>query len=178
MESTKAVDPLGTYDRHGDEIEVRFERHYRHPAAKVWSAITDPARLEDWMGPSRVEPHVGGRIELMIGAARPMTGRILVWEPPKVLEFSWNNEDSPNAVIRYELTPEATGTRVIFSHKSMPYVSSALMMPGWHMFLARLGSLLDGAAKGESPQSWRELQGIYVGHYGLKGAHLDHPAGG
>lgn len=56
---------LGTFEPRGDHIDVRFERHYPRPVETVWRAITDPARLADWMGVSQVEPHVGGRIVLM-----------------------------------------------------------------------------------------------------------------
>ena len=58
---------LGTYQRHGDHIDVRFERHYPRPPEKVWRALTDPERLADWMGVSHVEPHVGGRFETVTG---------------------------------------------------------------------------------------------------------------
>ena len=61
----------------------------------------------------------------------------------------------------------------------MPYASSGLMLPGWHFFLARLGSLVEGESPPQSKQSWRELQAIYVEHYHLHDVKLDHtPAGG
>ena len=46
---------LGTYERNGDHIDVRFERHYPRPPETVWKALTDPARLADWMGRSPQE---------------------------------------------------------------------------------------------------------------------------
>ena len=92
------------------------------------------------------------------------------------LEFSWSNHDAPNSVVRYELTPEANGTRLVFTHKGMPYTSSALMLPGWHFLFASLGSVLSGASKSDGPhwpQRWRELQAIYMDHYKLEGVRLD-----
>ena len=176
MKPTDTMEALGTFTRRGKDIDVRFVRHYPRPVETVWSALTDPARLADWMGKSIFEPRLGGRVELCVDNPRPMTGSVLVWDPPKVLELAWSNEDAPNSRIRYELTPEGSGTRLIFTHINMPYASSALMLPGWHFFFARLGSLLDGARTPESERSWRELQGVYVGHYGLDGAPLDHPS--
>jgi uncharacterized protein YndB with AHSA1/START domain len=169
----KDMDELGAFERRDDRIDVRFERYYPRSIDKVWSALTDPKRLEDWMGVARVEPRVGGRYDLMLDGPHPMAGRILVWEPPQVLEITWSNADAPDSIVRYELSREGDGARLIFTHKGMPYVSSALMLPGWHVFLARLGSLLDGAAPPRSKQSWREMQAIYVDHYKLHGVTLD-----
>ena len=103
-----------------------------------------------------------------------MVGRILIWEPPHILEFTWSNADAPASVIRYVLTPEADGTRLNFTHQRMPYASSALMLPGWHNFLSRLGnSLRDDEAPRDSDPTWREMQAIYIDHYKLTGVRLD-----
>jgi uncharacterized protein YndB with AHSA1/START domain len=172
------LDSLGAFERRGDHLDVRFERRYAHAIEKVWRALTDPARLEDWMGRARVEPHVGGRYELMLDGPHPMTGRILVWEPPQTLEVSWRNADAPDSIIRYALTRDSEGTRMIFTHTHMPYASSALMLPGWHVLFWRLGGLLDGDAKPEAKRSWREMQAVYVDRYELRGVALDISASG
>ena len=164
---------LGTFGRRGDDLDVRFERHYPRPVEKVWAALTDPKRLEDWMGVARVEPRVGGRYDMMLDGPHPMTGTIRVWEPPRVLEINWSNADAPKSIVRYELVQDGDGTRLIFTHKGMPYASSALMLPGWHLFLERLGNVLEGAAPTQFRPGWREMQAIYVDHYKLAGVRLD-----
>ena len=50
----KGIDQLGAFKRHDDNIDVRFERFYPRPIDRVWSALTQPERLQDWMGASRV----------------------------------------------------------------------------------------------------------------------------
>jgi uncharacterized protein YndB with AHSA1/START domain len=167
-----STEALGTFERHNDDIDVRFERYYPRPVERVWSAITDPERLADWMGACRVEPHVGGRIELMVDGPHPATGRIVVWDPPNVLEFTWSNTHAPNSTIRYELQPQGSGTRLIFTHTGMPYTTSALMLPGWHNFLARLAGVVDGTPP-QVKASYREMQAAYVDHYKLRGVILE-----
>lgn len=167
-----AAPPLGTFARAGDFVDVNFDRLYSHPIEKVWRALTDPERLADWMGASTVEPFVGGKIAMMIGSPGAMSGEILTWDAPNVLEFTWNNPTSPEAVIRYELTAEGTGTRMRFTHSHMPYASSARMMPGWHWFFDRLGSALTGDST--PGLSYEALQERYVADYGLSGALLGH----
>ena len=165
---------LGTYSRSGDLIDVRFERRYPHAIEKVWKALTDPARLSDWMGESIVEPKVGGRFETMLGTPGVARGQVRVWDEPNVLEFSWNNWDSQDAVIRYELTRDGDSTRVVFTHSGMPYDSSALMMPGWHVLLNALGEALSGASNQGLFPDWKAMQGEYVAHYGLTDVRLGH----
>jgi uncharacterized protein YndB with AHSA1/START domain len=167
-----AMEELGAFKRRDDHIDVRFERHYPRPVETVWSAITEPARLADWMGVAHVEPFVGGRFELMLDGPHPSTGRVVAWDPPKVLEFSWSNTHAPDSTVRYELTPEGAGTRLIFIHQGMPYVNSALMLPGWHHLLARLGSALEGTVLAGA-MDYRQMQAIYVDHYKLIGVTLD-----
>jgi uncharacterized protein YndB with AHSA1/START domain len=156
----------------GDHIDVRFERHYPRPVETVWSALTDPARLADWMGASELEPRLGGRISMMGNGPHPMTGRITVWDPPKVLEFTWSNTHAPDSVVRYELTPADGGTRLLFTHRGMPYENSALMLPGWHDLFARLGSWLDGSPP-DGDMNFRTMQSTYIDHYKLSGVRLD-----
>ena len=164
-----ATDRLGTFERRGDHIDVRFERVYRRPVESVWKALTEPARLADWMGESYVEPHVGGRYETMLDGLKPMRGRVRIWEPPTLLEYDFRNDHAPDSVARWELSADATGTRVIFEHRGMPYANSNLMLPGWHAYLDHLGAVLDGAPPGDWQLSWRALQDIYARHYGLEG---------
>jgi uncharacterized protein YndB with AHSA1/START domain len=168
----KSTDALGAFERRGDHIDVRFERHYPRPVETVWSALTEPARLADWMGVCHVEPWAGGRLELMVDGPHPMSGRIATWAPPQVLEFTWSNTHAPDSVVRYELAAEGSGTRLIFTHKGMPYANSALMLPGWHDFLGRLGSMLVGMPPAAGPD-FRAMQEIYVDRYGLDGVRRD-----
>lgn len=167
------IDMLGSFEKRGeDHIDVRFERHYPRPMETVWRALTEPERLADWMGLSEIEPRVGGRIRMMLDGPHPMQGTVLEWDPPRVLAFSWTNTHAPNSVIRYELYPDDGGTRVSFSHQGMPYATSALMLPGWHDLLQRLGSVVEGRRPPED-MSFRTMQAAYVEHYRLTGVQMD-----
>ena len=168
-----AIADLATFDRHGEAIDVRFVRRYPRPVEKVWAALTEPARLADWMAAAYVQPFVGGRFELMTDGAHPSLGRVRVWDPPHTLEFSWTNTHAPDSVVRCELTSIPDGTELIFTHQGMPYVNSALMLPGWHDFLDRLATVLEGGLP-TKPPSYRPLQATYIERYKLEGVRLSH----
>ncbi len=61
-----------------------------------WAAITDPARRAQWFGATSIDPREGGLIETdsddppVPKAAKHMSGRILVWDPPHVFEHEWH----------------------------------------------------------------------------------------
>jgi uncharacterized protein YndB with AHSA1/START domain len=172
------MDDLGTFDRRGDVADLRYERRFPRPIETVWAALTEPARLADWMSAARVEPHVGGRYELFVDRKRPMTGRILTWEPPRLLEFSWDTGDAPPSRVRCELTLDGDFTRLIFIHKGIGFPWIGLVLPGWHGFLEGLrGLLASGAPQPSSMERWRELQAIYLDHYKLEGVMTDPPPG-
>ena len=166
-------DSLATIERHGAAIDVRFVRHYPRPVETVWSALTEPARLADWMAAAYVEPFVGGRFELMTDGGHPSRGLVRVWDPPNTLEFSWTNTHAPDSVVRWELSSEPGGTQLILRHHGMPHINSALMLPGWHNFLDRLGTVLEGGLPTEPP-SYLPMQATYIETYKLEGVRLSH----
>ena len=76
-------------------------------------------------------------------------------------------------VVRFELEPFESGTRLILTHRGVPYLNSALMLPGWHTYLSKLSTLLDPSAQTARPNDWRRMQSVYVDHYKLDGLALD-----
>ncbi|MGO8915215.1 MAG: hypothetical protein ACLQJR_04850 [Stellaceae bacterium] len=75
------------------------------------------------------------------------------------------------------MTRLARPTRLLRAmHKGIGFVWIGLMLPGWHIHLERLGSLLSGQAQPDSMPRWRELQAIYLDRYALEGVMIDPPA--
>jgi len=173
------MDVLGILELNGEYADLRYERRYPRPIETVWAALTEPARLADWFAPARVEPRLGGRYELFVDRPQPMLGRILAWEPPRLLEFSWNTDHGggPESVVRCELTPDGDGTRLVFRHRGLGFTWTGLVLPGWHAHLERLARLLAGGILPLNMQRWRALQKLYLEHCKLEGVMLDPPPG-
>jgi hypothetical protein len=51
------------------------------------------------------------------------------------------------------------------------------VLPGWHVHLERLASLLRGEAQPLSTERWREMQSVYLDRYRIEGVMLGPPAG-
>jgi uncharacterized protein YndB with AHSA1/START domain len=176
------MDEFGTFDRQADQTTLRFERRYPSPIQTVWAALTTPERLADWLGAGVVEPHAGGRFELFVdrtNADARMTGRVLQWQPPTLLEFTWKVGPEPESIARWELSEDGpNATRLVLTHGKMEYKWVGLVLPGWHSLLERLTKTLEtGEATVDSPERWRELQAVYVDHYKLASVMLDPPPG-
>lgn len=112
----------------GDRAALLFERRLPYPVDAVWAAITDPAQRDQWMGTTTIDAREGGTIEMVPHSPpippqqKTMTGRIRVWDPPRVFEHEWNQPiltDTGSGVVRYELTPDGEGTLLRFSHHGL-----------------------------------------------------------
>ncbi len=155
-------------------VTLRYERIYRRPIGTVWSAITQPERLADWLGAAELEPHVGGRFAVRVGPGGrvAITGTVLAWKPPLVLACSWAWPDGGETVIRYDLSEEgAQATRLVFTHTGLPTGQMAAVLPGWHLYLERLAQVMEGD-RPDPDFSVRhaEVRAIYDRHFGTEAA--------
>ncbi|MDH6195113.1 uncharacterized protein YndB with AHSA1/START domain [Mycobacterium frederiksbergense] len=150
----------------GDRAALHFERRLPYPIDAVWSAITDPAQRDQWMGKTTIDAREGGTIEMVpTGPPFPperkkMTGRIRVWDPPRVFEHEWSQPvltDTGCGVVRYELTPDGDGTLLRFSHRGLTVPDGRGFHPGTHAFLDRMEAYLAGDPLPEWGQRYQEV---------------------
>jgi uncharacterized protein YndB with AHSA1/START domain len=140
----------GKLSIHGDHAVLTFERRLPYPVATVWSAIADPAERAEWFGETTIDPREGGLIDMVAtGPPLPvekkrMTGRILVWDPPNVLEHEWKQAIVEDSVVRYELQPDGDGTLLRFSHRGLGPRNASGFLGGTHAFLDRMEAYLAG----------------------------------
>jgi uncharacterized protein YndB with AHSA1/START domain len=160
----------GTRIADGDYATLTFRRVYRHKPEHVWDAISTPEGLRDWLlcTHAHIEGRVGGRIELVSGPpAYHSTGKILVWEAPRILEYEWNVAPVPEmpkgerAIFRYELTPEGDSTKVVVTYRRITSQTANGFLPGLHVFLDRLEAQLDGRPLPDWLRRFEEISGEY-----------------
>jgi uncharacterized protein YndB with AHSA1/START domain len=134
----------GTVEDDGDRRTVRFVRDLDAPVDDVWDALTDPARLGRWLAPTTIDPRAGGEVHHDFGEGETCHGRILTWDPPRVLEYGWAFTGEPDSVVRFELTPTGTGTRLTLVHRQLGAPHATGYGAGWHAHLDRLAAELAG----------------------------------
>jgi len=142
--------PMGEVLRDGERLGLRFVRHLPHPVERVWRAITESDQLRNWMPCDIVgERRAGSEIELPFWPAQvekyqieetTLRGRIEVWEPPAVFQWTWGDD-----VLRFELQDQSGETMLIFTTwlESSDPEEAAGAAGGYHVCLDELGVLLD-----------------------------------
>ena len=170
----------GTLVEEGEYATLEFRRTYRHSPLHVWAAIATPEGLRAWLMCTHavIDARVGGRVELVSGpAGYRSTGTILIWEPPRVLEYEWNVAPMPEmprgerAIFRYELTPEGDSTHVLVTYRRITKQTARGFLPGLHAFLDRLEAQLDGRSLPDWMLRFDELRTEYPEWSG----HAPHP---
>lgn len=147
----------------GERAVLTFERRLPYPIEAVWSAITDPAHRNRWMGETTIDAREGGVIEMVPnGPPQPpeqkrMTGRIRVWDPPHVFEHEWHQRIIEDSVVRYELSADGECTLLRFSHRGLGVRNAQGFLPGTHAFLDRLEAHLAGEALPNWSERYREV---------------------
>lgn len=154
--------PIAVATGKKDRRRVTLQRVFHASIEELWAALVEPEQIRAWFTPARVEPRVGGRIELRShdGRGTMMEGMVRVFEPPRIFEYDWV---SPNqtSVVRYELEPAGAGTRLTLSESVLTDANLRRRTAGWHQHVERLEAHLRGEPCPVSETRWRELVAVY-----------------
>jgi len=142
--------PTGAVVIKGEEATLMFRRRLAHLPEAVWKALTDPSELSNWyMTKAVIDGREGGTIDFIAGPSRlHVTGRILTWKPPTVLEHEWKVaprtelQSGEDAIIRWELRRDGDGTVLHLEHRKLNRETALGFAPGTHAFLDRLEAQL------------------------------------
>lgn len=169
MEKDSHPTRLGQITTRGRYATLSFERILHRPPEEVWDALTRPEQLTGWyMTKARIDAREGGEIDFLSGPSQfHVTGRILVWDPPRVFEHEWNVEPRPElplgerAIIRWELTRERDETLLRLTHSRLSPQTALGFAPGTHAFLDRLEAYLNHGSFPNWLERYQEVQGKY-----------------
>jgi uncharacterized protein YndB with AHSA1/START domain len=154
----------GTLEQQKDgSYQLRYERHYPHPPEKVWRALVEPVELKHWF-PAAIEGErkPGAKLRFVFDrdAGPPTEGVMRVFDPPRLLEFTWTNE-----VMRFELSADRDGCTFVFSTTFAERVIAPRDAAGWHKCLDNLADRL-GDAPESTEVAWLELYREYAAEFG------------
>jgi uncharacterized protein YndB with AHSA1/START domain len=144
---------LATITKTKDGYEAKFERKLRHPAARVWKAISDPKEVGSWFVRAEIEQAKGGRYTVHhdhVGMS--VEEEVLRFEPPRVLEHTWGKEsgraESTESVL-WEVHPEGQGTRLVVTYRFRDLAKSPGSLAGWHVWLDVLEAVMGGESRAD-----------------------------
>jgi uncharacterized protein YndB with AHSA1/START domain len=130
---------------------VRLERVLPDPPPVVWRALTEREQLRSWFPCDVIVS--GGRWEIGATITFPfpdaihltLTGVVLEVDEPHAIAFTWGDD-----TLRFELSPEGDGTRLVLIDE-LPPESAARNAAGWEQCLDRLTGV-EPAADGWQPR--------------------------
>jgi uncharacterized protein YndB with AHSA1/START domain len=118
---------------------------------RLWELLTDAdALVRWWPDVAELEPREGGRVRMVFAAnSSVVNGRVTRFEPPTGLGFTWEREQSPDAVTQVEFTVTDLGggrCRVEVVHSGWEAAPDLRPLHdlGWAHFLACLADLAEG----------------------------------
>lgn len=170
------MDVNGRLEQAGDRWRLRFTRHLAQDQETVWRALTEPEHLATWFPDGiRGEWRVGGELRFgHIGTEQSFSGRVLAFEPPSVVEFTWGTD-----TLRFEVEPDGSSGSLLTLVDTFDEVGKAARdAAGWHVCLDALEQHLAGAEQPERPgERWPEVHEAYVRSFGPEAATIGPPEG-
>lgn len=138
---------------------VKFVRRSKHPAERLWRAITLPEEIEGWMSyPAQIDLRPGGdwRVDFSSTGEGELDGVIVRVETGRRLTYVWGW-----SVIEWliEDTPETGGCTYTFVQNGLADrgEDEEGLPAGWHDFLDNLDVHLEGRAQGREQRKARWL---------------------
>lgn len=121
---------------------VQLERHLSDPPPVVWRALTEREQLRSWFPSDVVVSEGRWRPGAAITFTFPpevtdmtLNGEVLEVDEPNLLVFTWGEE-----TLRFELSPEGDGTRLVLIDE-LPPDAAARNAAGWETCLDLLAGL-------------------------------------
>ena len=124
---------------------VKLERVLEQEQNAVWSMLTDPSRLVDWLAPGEIELRKGGSAKLnFVDSGIVIDSIVSEFDPPRLLEYSWSGPGEPIRPLRWETEAIENGTRLTLTLQSPGTEDIARSCAGWEAHLMMLMAAIEG----------------------------------
>jgi len=166
MSDSEAKHPLDLMERAighrtigaGDAHSAIMRRVYSTSIDELWSAITDPERINRFFLPVSGDLREGGNFSIEMNA----DGEILKCDAPKLLRVTWSYQGATPDEVEIRLTEVEGGTQLELEHASVrdtfvasdPKTGNYGVGAGWELPLLYLGKYLAGELPNKPSLEW------------------------
>jgi uncharacterized protein YndB with AHSA1/START domain len=134
-----------TFERKGDTIQARLSLVLDNHLNEVWAALTEQARLVEWLAPGEIELKPGGAAKLdFADSGIVIRSTVSAIEPPKLLEYSWSGPGEPDRPLRWELEPLGAMVQLTLTLTVLAGEDVGRSAAGWAAHLEMLAAALAG----------------------------------
>jgi uncharacterized protein YndB with AHSA1/START domain len=131
---------------------LRKEVWLPHGTEAVWTALTDPRALAEWLMPNNFEPRVGHTFRFHVDPMPGFSGisecRVQAVEPRRRLAYTWtvlpkatDATPPPPMTVEWRLEPEGDGTRLVLEQTGLEVLTlwwRVSMSMGWSRMMKNL----------------------------------------
>ena len=136
---------LGALSRSNGCLEGRLVRHIDHDPARVWTMLTAPDRIAEWMAPGTIELRQGGAVKINFAdSGTIIDSTVSAFEANRLLEYSWSSPGQPVRPVRWELAAADGGTRLTLTVRIPEGEDIARTCAGWEAHLMMLMAAIEG----------------------------------
>jgi len=142
---TEPAAELIGFTARGDRVEASFVLLIDEHIERVWTALTAPDWLPQWLAPGTIELWLGGAVGLDFsdsGGAIDSTVNALTLGA--MLEYSWSQPGEPERPMRWQLEPLGPTTRLMLTLNLPATENVARSCAGWAAHLDMLVAALAG----------------------------------
>ena len=148
---TDGNDELGVLSRDKGYWYGRLERFLEHDQQAVWTMLTDPQKLAEWLAPGTIELRAGGAAKLnFTDSGTVIDSSVSAIDAPRLLEYSWSSPGQPQRPVRWESRAgrpgraENGGTRLTLTVGVPEGEDIARACAGWEAHLMMLLAAIEG----------------------------------
>ncbi len=167
---------------------VRLERLLPGPMERIWQYLTDSEKRVRWFAGGPMELRVGGKAELLFDhrniSNEPVPerfkameegklisyGHVTQCEAPRLLSYTWWENEDDKSEITFELFPEGEEVRLVLTHRRLADQQEMLNVSGgWHAHVDILEDLLRGVTPRLFWANHAKLEKEYAERYAVEG---------
>lgn len=171
---------MSEYARITGPDTVRIERLLPGPIERVWAYLTEPEKRAKWLAGGPMELRAGGRVTLVFNHSdlsaektapekyrkhqgQSFNCRVTACDPPRLLGFTWGDEDAKHGEVTFELTPQGKNVLLVLTHSRLPTREEMRgVSGGWHAHLGILEDVLNGREPRGFWSTHAEVQAEYA----------------
>lgn len=144
--------------RAADGEFISKEIYIDAPVELVYSFLTEPAKMRQWIGTEvDIDARPGGIFRVVPNHVDVIRGEYLEAVPPSKVTFTWGFEGEGHAVpagstvVEITLEPQGAGTRLRLTHRDLMGEQRDKHDAGWDHYLARIAIAAAGGTPGPDP---------------------------
>lgn len=134
-----------TFAREGALVVATLSREIEADLETVWTGLTNPEVLVQWLAPGRIDLSLGGAVRLdFADSGIVIDSTVSALEPRHLLEYSWSGPGEPLRPVRWEITPRGEVVDLTLTLRLPPEEDAGRSAAGWAAHLEMLAAALAG----------------------------------